>query len=795
MNQETGGQSANPEREIQELRDELQTLRRNQARFENLFDFMLEGFGLAEILFDEQGRPHDYRLLEVNPAFGQLTGINPEEAKARTARELLPNLEPFWIETFGEVVLTGEPTQFEGYVRELDRWFDVRAYRAGPRKFIHLFNDITRRKRAEQASHERETQLTEAQRLANLGSWEWEAATDTVTWSEEMYRIAGIDSSFPAPGYFTEHPRLYTPESLKQLDSAVKAALQTGLPYELDLELVRPNGDTRWVLARGEARRDDRGTIIGLRGTVLDFTERKRTEEALWRRERQLRLITDNLPVLIAYVDAEERYRFANRTYERWLNTSTARIVGSKMEDILGRAAYDAIKPYFDRALGGEMVRFNALIPYAGGSREVESVLVPETGPQGQVQGVFGLIQDLSEMEEYKRSMRYLRESEERYRRQATELETIYWNAPIGLIVFDCELHFQRINDRMAAINGVPAEAHIGKTPREVVPELAGVADKLAQRILSTGQPVLNFEIKGETPAHPGVERFWIEHWLPLKDEAGKVWGINVVVEEITDRKRNEEALRRANAELQQFAYVASHDLRAPLRAVSNLSSWLEEDLSSQLSGESRQQLQLLRERVALMDALITGLLAYARAGGQTRHIETVDCGQLVRDVIKTLDVPEGLHIRIAGKMPRLITDRTKLQQVFANLIGNAIKYHDRPAGHVWISTAETGEWQEFTIADDGPGIPPEYHERIFEVFQRGPGTETHEGTGIGLAVTKKLVEGVGGHLSVESAPHQGATFRFTWPKVMEAEIAQSALIGDAGIGGFAPPRQPVLRK
>ncbi len=587
-----------------------------------------------------------------------------------------------------------------------------------------------------------------------------------------MYRIAGRDLSSPAPDYFTEHPRLYTPESMKQLDAAVKAALQSGLPYELDLELVRPDGDTRWVLARGEAWRDDSGTIIGLRGTILDFTERKRTEEALRRSERQLRLITDHLPVLIAYIDTKERYLFANRTYERWLGTSTERIVGNRVEEVLGRTAYDVIKPYLERALGGEMVRFNALIPHAGGSREVESVLVPETGAQGQVQGVFGLIQDLSELEEYKRSMRYLGESEERYRRQATELETIYWSAPIGLIVFDRELRFQRINDRMAAINGVPAQAHIGKTPREVVPALAEVADELAQRILSTGQPVLNFEVKGETPAQPGVERFWIEHWLPLKDEAGQVWGINVVVEEITDRKRNEEALRRANAELQQFAYVASHDLRAPLRAVSNLASWLEDDLRARLTGESAHHLHLLRERVQRMDALIQDLLTYSRAGGRSQRVERVDSGQLVREVLKMQAVPNDFQIRIAEAMPRLVTDRIKLQQVFANLIGNAIKHHDRPDGHVWVSARQSGEQCEFSVADDGPGIPPEFHERVFRMFQRAPTAEEREGTGIGLAVVRKLVEGVGGHIALDSTPGQGSTFRFTWPKRMEAETS-----------------------
>jgi diguanylate cyclase (GGDEF)-like protein/PAS domain S-box-containing protein len=147
-----------------------------------------------------------------------------------------------------------------------------------------------------------------------------------------------------------------------------------------------------------------------------------------------------------------------------------------------------------------------------------------------------------------------LRTSEARYRRQAEELEAIYQQAPIGLLVFDRELRFQRINNRMSEINGVPVEDHIGKTPREVVPQLTEVADTLARQVFTTGRPVLNYEIRGETPAEPGIERYWTENWLPLKDETGEVWGINVVVEEITERKRAEAALRESEARFRTLA-------------------------------------------------------------------------------------------------------------------------------------------------------------------------------------------------------------------------------------------------
>ncbi len=254
----------------------------------------------------------------------------------------------------------------------------------------------------------------------------------------------------------------------------------------------------------------------------------------------------------------------------------------------------------------------------------------------------------------------------------------------------------------------------------------------------------------------------------PLYDDSGRYQGALAGVIDISERKQAEKQLHRANAELQHFAYVASQDLRAPLRAISNLSSWLEEDAGPQLSGENRQSLRLLRERVHRMDAFIQSLLAYSRAGGQTIQVEPVDAGQFVREVLETYEIPDSFQIQIAEKMPRLLTDRAKLRQVFANLIGNAIKYHDRPDGHLWINVRDRGEYYEFSVVDDGPGIPLQYQERIFQMFQRGPAVQEHEGTGIGLAVVKKVVENVGGRIDLESAPGQGSTFRFTWPKVIE---------------------------
>jgi len=236
---------------------------------------------------------------------------------------------------------------------------------------------------------------------------------------------------------------------------------------------------------------------------------------------------------------------------------------------------------------------------------------------------------------------------------------------------------------------------------------------------------------------------------------------LNVTLEQRVAR-RTAEAERRAQ-ELEQFAYVASHDLKAPLRGVSNLAAWLAEDLEPKLTTEAREQIYLLRDRVARMHALIEGLLDYSRIGRTPGSIERVDTGVLVANTIDSLAPPEGFRVEVSPNMPQLHTDRLHIGQVFANLISNGIKHHDRARGTIRVSGRDLGDHCEFEVVDDGPGIAPEYHHKVFMMFQTLNVKDYGGDTGIGLALVKKLVEEHGGSILLESGSGRGSRFRFTW--------------------------------
>jgi signal transduction histidine kinase len=224
-------------------------------------------------------------------------------------------------------------------------------------------------------------------------------------------------------------------------------------------------------------------------------------------------------------------------------------------------------------------------------------------------------------------------------------------------------------------------------------------------------------------------------------------------------------ALEKSNRDLDQFAYVTSHDLRAPLRGIANLATWIEEDLGERLTERGREHLGLLRGRVQRLEDLIQGVLDYSRAGRVADPPVDVDVGALVREVVELLAPPAHVSIRIAPNLPRLRSTRAPLQQVFMNLIANAITHNDRPDAVIEIGAEPRAAAWELYVRDNGPGIAPRYHAQIWGLFQKLASRDKHASTGIGLALVRKVVEAHGGRAWVESVEGKGATFRFTWPK------------------------------
>lgn len=285
--------------------------------------------------------------------------------------------------------------------------------------------------------------------------------------------------------------------------------------------------------------------------------------------------------------------------------------------------------------------------------------------------------------------------------------------------------------------------------------------------------------LAGETVSYEATGRkgggmgFFHHEFKPNFDADGNVMGIFATATDITDRRdievqleSKQQELVRSNRDLEQFAYVASHDLKAPLRAIDVLVEWLREDLADFEGGDVHENLDLLGQRTKRLGRLLDDLLDYSRVGRKIGDLVQVDCTAMVRELIELLGDTGGISIEIDGELPTLTTYSTPLEQVFRNLIGNAAKHHPGPTGKVTISCGETGAHYLFTVADDGAGIPSEYADRVFKMFQTLKPRDEVEGSGMGLAIVSRIVEWQGGRVWFDPGPKgNGTVFTFQWQK------------------------------
>jgi signal transduction histidine kinase len=255
---------------------------------------------------------------------------------------------------------------------------------------------------------------------------------------------------------------------------------------------------------------------------------------------------------------------------------------------------------------------------------------------------------------------------------------------------------------------------------------------------------------------------------LLVKDDADQPLYFVVQLQDFSMQKRTEAGLRRSNEELEQFAYVVSHDLRAPLRAIRNLVGWIAEDLSggSELPPEVVRNIDLLLQRTDRLDALIEGILQYSRIGRETHSVTDIDTRCLIEDTWSLLSPPPSVQLRVRCAVPVVRAAETPLSLVLRNLIDNAVKHNHRANGSVTVAVSEDERTYRFDVADDGPGIPPEHRDRIFRIFETLQPKDATGTVGVGLALVRKTVTGCGGSIEVLDNPDgAGTLFRVHWPK------------------------------
>ncbi|MDF2441665.1 MAG: hypothetical protein JWN98_2649, partial [Abditibacteriota bacterium] len=331
---------------------------------------------------------------------------------------------------------------------------------------------------------------------------------------------------------------------------------------------------------------------------------------------------------------------------------------------------------------------------------------------------------------------------------------------------------FVYVNETLCRRFGRSREDWLGKTNFDILPdEVARIASESDLEVLSKEGISQLLEV---VPTPDGELTYWLVNKFPLHNANGQKYLGGIAVE-ITEQKRVEaelqmlaEELRRSNAELEQFAYIASHDLQEPLRVVVSFLQLLEKRYGERLEGDGKEFLDYAVDGSRRMQRLINDLLDYSRVGTRGKAFAPVDTTQALQSALMNLDVAigeSGAQVTY-DTLPTVLGDDSQLIRLFQNLVGNALKFHDVEVPRVHITAIEKPDEWEFSVRDNGIGIAPEYAERIFAVFQRLHTRTEYPGTGMGLAICKKMVELHGGQIWVESQVGQGATFFFALPKV-----------------------------
>jgi signal transduction histidine kinase len=244
----------------------------------------------------------------------------------------------------------------------------------------------------------------------------------------------------------------------------------------------------------------------------------------------------------------------------------------------------------------------------------------------------------------------------------------------------------------------------------------------------------------------------------------------------------NEELLKKLESisqEFKDFVYIVSHDLKAPLRAIKALTDWLAADYADKFDEDGKEQLKLLLSRVDRMNNLIDGVLEYSRVGRITEEKVQINLNGFVQETIELLGPPANVHITIENQLPMIVSEPTRIRQVFENLLSNAVRFMDKPEGFIKVGCSEENGCWKFSVSDNGPGIPEQHFEKIFKLFQTLQAKDQFESTGVGLTITKKIVELYGGRIWLTSKAGEGSTFFFTLPKV-PADDRETAVVAGA---------------
>lgn len=794
--------------ELQVLRLKEEAAQRATDKYEKLFSSIDEGFEILELIYNDTGEPVDFLYVETNPAFERQTGLKNVEGKL--GKEVSPGIEADWLEAFDKLVKSGEPIRIENYNAFTQRWYSSYGFRAGDddsRQVAVLFNDITERKHREQQ---------QAFLLQFSDKLRAESTADAVAnlALEMLIEQLQLDRSYIVSYYLNENravldyqtgnetvPALPDTFDLSHYPEAYKAILDQTLVIEDDLErqglsetekqnaeklgmramvaATLRNGENKplWsmVAINSKPRRwtpDEIKLVEEVAERTWIAIERAKAEEALRQSEERLRTLADAVPQIIWSNNEKGVANYFNQRWYKYTGLSFEQSVGLGWEAVVHPEDAPASKEKWQAALAaGEtfdteyrLRQWNSEYRWHIGRN------VPLKDSNGKVTGWFGSATDI---EELKKVQEALSQSEARLK-ITMESSTDY-----GIITMDTERKIEKWSSGASQIFGY-TEADVKGQPADIIftekDRAAGAPQKEMETARDTGRAADERWHKREDGSlfyASGVLR-------PIKN--AELTGYVKVVRDMTQQQLFTEELhrlvaeqtvelQRSNEDLRQFAHVASHDLKEPIRKIQTFNNRILDEYADALPPRVKTFSEKIGTAADRMIAMIEGVLRYSKLGNIEQARVPVNLNETIRQITIDLEVPiqqKAAEIT-AAELPTLNANPTLMYQLFYNLILNSLKFAkagEPPRIRISFETVghEEKEFAKITVSDNGIGIEPEFSEEIFKTFTRLHPAEDYEGTGLGLALCKKIVERHGGTIAAGGEPGIGATFTIRLP-------------------------------
>jgi PAS domain S-box-containing protein len=508
-------------------------------------------------------------------------------------------------------------------------------------------------------------------------------------------------------------------------------------------------------------------------GFFRDISEQKVMEKALLQSEEKLRIITAAAFDAIIMLNEDGNVTFWNGAAEKMFGYTEEEISGRDMHTILAPPAFREAhcKAFSHFKQTGQGAALDRTVELAGLRKNGDEFPLELSLSAMQVKGVWysvGIVRDISKRKLAERNML---DSAEKYRVMVEAIDA-------SIYICSNEYRIEFMNDRLIKRTGRDAT---GEYCYKALHNLESICEWCVNERVFKGETV-NWEIQS-----PKDDRWYEINNSPIHRANGAI-SKQAIITDVTERKTAEEAiitmnrdlelrvmdrtrqLNESNKELESFAYVVSHDLKAPLRAITSLSNWLAEDYKDKLDEEGQETLNLIVQRSKRMDGLINGILNYSRVGRSTEEAKLVELATVVHDAISLVSPPENIAVTVETELPAIVCDQTRIYEVFQNLLSNAVKYMDKPKGEIKVGCVDDGQLYTFYVSDNGPGIEEAYFDKIFQMFQTLHSRDEVESTGVGLTIVKKIVEMYGGMIWLESKIGAGSTFRFTLPYMASEE-------------------------